>query len=70
MARLDALQRAWPMSDASDLIGELSILYFAMSKFKTHFPAIGMVSLVLLLSESLTTFSLAPALSRVGKRLA
>ncbi|KAH6910426.1 hypothetical protein BKA70DRAFT_1371189 [Coprinopsis sp. MPI-PUGE-AT-0042] len=52
MARLDALQRAWPMSDASDLIGELTILYFAMSKFKAHFPAI------------------APALSRVGKRLA
>lgn len=52
MARLEALQRAWPMSDTSDLIGELSILYFAMSKFNSHFPAI------------------APALSRVGKRLA
>ena len=41
MARLDALQRAWPMTDASEIIGELSVLYFAMSKFNTHFPAIG-----------------------------
>ncbi|EAU91627.1 hypothetical protein CC1G_09309 [Coprinopsis cinerea okayama7 len=52
VSRLDVLERAWPMSDTSDVINELGILLYAMTKLGNHFPVV------------------APALSRVQKRLA
>jgi len=41
IGRLDALEQAWHMGDSSELMGELSVLCYAMAKLDSHFPVVG-----------------------------
>ncbi|KAF6761179.1 hypothetical protein DFP72DRAFT_1062206 [Ephemerocybe angulata] len=40
VSRLDALERTWPLSGTSEVIGELASLMYAMNQLSIHFPLV------------------------------
>ncbi|KAJ3537951.1 hypothetical protein NMY22_g5379 [Coprinellus aureogranulatus] len=41
VSRLDALERTWPLSDSSEIVGQLATLVYAMNQLSLHFPFVG-----------------------------
>ncbi|TFK25719.1 hypothetical protein FA15DRAFT_590018 [Coprinopsis marcescibilis] len=41
IGRLDRIEQAWPMGDSVEIINDLGVLLYALTKFDNHFPSVG-----------------------------